>query len=175
VHAGNDLCQYGNTFQNTCRIDYSKPGAQEFVDSWADLLASWGVDLLKLDAVSPGSSTSSYDTRPDVRAWSSALARSGRTIQLILSWHLDVTSAPFWQGNANGWRVDDDIECYNTCATLTTWSNPFGYTRDTIVSRFFDSAPWASFAGPGGWSNLDSLLIGNGAKDGLTDVERRSR
>lgn len=174
VHPGNDLCQYGNTFQNTCRIDYSKPGAQEFVDSWAALLASWGVDLLKLDAVSPGSSTSSYDTRPDVHAWSTALARSGRSIQLILSWHLDVNSAPFWQANANGWRIDDDIECYNTCSTLTTWSNPFGYTRDTILSRFFDAAPWASFAGPGGWSNLDSLLIGNGAKDGLSDVERRS-
>jgi hypothetical protein len=174
VHPGNDVCQYGNTFQNTCRIDYSKPAAQEFIDSWADLLASWGVDLLKLDAVSPGSSTSSYDTRPDVHAWSQALAGSGRDIQLILSWHLDVKSAPFWQASANGWRIDDDIECYNTCSTLTTWSNPFGYTRDTIISRFFDAVPWASYAGPGGWSNLDSLLIGNGAKDGLSDAERRS-
>ena len=174
THPGNDLCQYGNTFQNTCRIDYSKPGAQAFIDSWADLLASWGADLLKLDAVSPGSSTSSYDTRPDVQAWSQALARSGRTIQLILSWHLDAGNAPFWQANANGWRTDDDIECYNTCSTLTTWSNPFGYTRDTIVSRFFDAVPWASFAGPGGWSNLDSLLVGNGAADGLNDVERSS-
>jgi hypothetical protein len=173
-HPGNDLCQYGDTFQNTCRIDYSKPGAQAFIDSWADLLASWGADLLKLDAVAPGSSTSDYDTRPDVQAWSRALAGSGRSIQLILSWHLDVNSAPFWQANANGWRTDDDIECYNTCSTLTTWSNPFGYTRDTIVSRFFDAVPWAPFAGPGGWSNLDSLLVGNGAADGLSDVERRS-
>jgi Alpha galactosidase A/Alpha galactosidase C-terminal beta sandwich domain/Carbohydrate binding module (family 6) len=173
-HPGNDLCQYGNTFQNTCRIDYSKPGATEYIDSSADLFASSGVDLLKLDAVSPGSSTNQYDARPDVHAWSSALAQSGRTIQLILSWHLDRDYAPFWQANANGWRIDDDIECYNTCPTLTTWSNPFGYTRDTILSRYFDAAPWAAYAGPGGWSNLDSLDIGNGAADGLSDVERRS-
>jgi len=174
VHPGNDLCQYGNTFQNTCRIDYSKPGAQEFINSWAALMASWGVDFLKLDAVSPGSSTTSYDTRPDVQAWSTAIARSGRAIQLVVSWHLDVNSAAFWQANTNGWRVDDDIECYNTCSTLTTWSNPFGYTRDTILSRYFDAVPWAQFAGPGHWSNLDSLEIGNGAADGLSDVERKS-
>lgn len=173
-HPGNDLCQYGNTFQNTCRIDYSKPGAQAYIDSSADLFASSGVDLLKLDAVSPGSSTSQYDTRPDVQAWSTALAQSGRTIELILSWHLDVNYAPFWRANANGWRIDDDIECYNTCSTLTTWSNPFGYTRDTILSRFFDAAPWAAYAGPGGWSNLDSLDIGNGTADGLSAVERQS-
>lgn len=173
-HPGNDLCQYGNTFQNTCRIDYTKPGAMAYIDSSADLFASWGVDLLKLDAVSPGSSTNQYDTRPDVHAWSTALANSGRTVQLILSWHLDRNYAPYWRDNANGWRIDDDIECYNTCPTLTTWSNPFGYTRDTILSRFFDAVPWAAYAGPGGWSNLDSLDIGNGAADGLSDVERRS-
>ena len=174
THPGNDLCQYGNTFQITCRIDYSLPGAQQYIDSSAALFASWGVDLLKLDAVSPGSSTTSYDTRPDVHAWSTALAATGRPIQLILSWHLDVTEGGFWQANANGWRIDDDIECYNTCPTLTTWSNPFGYTRDTIVSRFFDAVPWAQYAGPGGWSNLDSLDVGNGPADGLTDTERRS-
>ena len=32
-------------------IDYSKPGAQEFIDSWARLFASWGVDYLKIDGV----------------------------------------------------------------------------------------------------------------------------
>jgi alpha-galactosidase len=31
-------------------INYSKPGAQAFINSWADELASWGVDYVKLDA-----------------------------------------------------------------------------------------------------------------------------
>jgi hypothetical protein len=43
-------------------IDYGKPGAQAFINSWADELASWGVDYLKLDFV--GSSDI-----PDVQAW----------------------------------------------------------------------------------------------------------
>ena len=48
-------------------IDYTKPGAQAFIDSWADELASWGVDYVKLDGVG------SFDI-PDVQAWSQALA-----------------------------------------------------------------------------------------------------
>ena len=32
-------------------IDYSKPGAQAFINSWADEFASWGVDYVKLDGV----------------------------------------------------------------------------------------------------------------------------
>ncbi len=32
-------------------IDYSKPGSQEYVNSFADLFASWGVDYLKIDGV----------------------------------------------------------------------------------------------------------------------------
>ena len=34
-------------------IDFSKPGAQAFINSWADEFASWGVDYLKLDGVGP--------------------------------------------------------------------------------------------------------------------------
>ena len=33
---------------------------------------------------------------------------------------------------------------------------------------------WIDDAGPGGWNNLDSLDVGNGAMDGLTNAERQS-
>ena len=59
-------------------IDYSKPGAQEFIDSWARLFASWGVDYLKIDGVGR------FDIS-DVQAWSSALKKSGRPVYLALS------------------------------------------------------------------------------------------
>ncbi|GAA3294392.1 hypothetical protein GCM10020295_18790 [Streptomyces cinereospinus] len=52
-------------------IDYSKPGAQEFIDSWAQMFADWGVDYLKLDGVGPSKTA-------DVRAWSQALEKTGR-------------------------------------------------------------------------------------------------
>lgn len=174
THPGNSLCQYGSTFQVSCRIDYSKPGAQAYIDSTVALYRSWGADLVKLDSVSPGSDTSGYDTTADVQAWHDAIERIDPRMQLILSWHLASSDAAMYQANSNGWRADDDIECYNTCSTLTTWSNPQGYTRDTIISRFFDAVPWAQYAGPGGWTNLDSLEVGNGAADGLSDTERQS-
>lgn len=168
--------QFASTFKLSYKIDFARPGAQAFVDSWARQLAGWGVDFLKLDSVAPGSSDNSFDTRPDVQAWSTALHRTGRPLWLELSWHIDIAAAPFWRTYANGWRTDDDIECYGSggCTALTAWANPLGYVRDTISSRFFDAAPWARWAGPGGWSDLDSLDVGNGAADGLTPDERRS-
>ena len=33
------------------RIDYSKPGAQEYTNSWVDMLAAWGVDYIKIDGM----------------------------------------------------------------------------------------------------------------------------
>ena len=32
-------------------LNYSNPGAHYYIDSWADELASWGVDYVKLDGV----------------------------------------------------------------------------------------------------------------------------
>lgn len=167
---------YGNTFEDTYKIDYSKPGAQQFIDDWADWLASQGVDYVKLDAVSPGSDTTSYNTMADVRAWREALDQTGRKIWLEISWHIDPTDASFWETNANGWRADDDIDCYGTgsCTGLTAWSNPTGYVPDTVVARFFDAPAWSSYTGPGGWADLDALDIGNPTTDGLTNTQSQT-
>ena len=90
-------------------IDYSKPGAQAFIDSWADEFASWGVDYLKLDGVG------SFDI-PDVQAWSQALRQTGRPIHLELSNSLNIADASTWAQYSNGWRTGGDIECYG-CET----------------------------------------------------------
>ena len=61
-----------NFLASVCKvlgIDYTKPGAQAFINSWADQFASWGADYLKLDGVG------SFDI-PDVQAWSNALTSS---------------------------------------------------------------------------------------------------
>ena len=69
-------------------IDYTKPGAQAFIDSWANQFASWGVDYLKIDGVG------THDIA-DVQAWSEALQQTGRPIHLELSNNLDIgTRAP---------------------------------------------------------------------------------
>lgn len=148
------------------KIDFSKPGAQEYIDSIASLFASWGVDFLKLDGVVPGSDhDNTADARPDVEAWEKAIRKTHRKIWLELSWRIDSHYADFWSKYANGWRVGDDVDSYGN--TLTDWGNIF---------RTFDAvASWSGLSGKGiGWDDLDSLDVGNGEMDGLTDIERKT-
>jgi hypothetical protein len=145
-------------------IDYSKPGAQAFITSWADEFASWGVDYLKIDGVG------TQDV-PDVQAWSSALRSSGRPIHLELSNNLAIGSASTWQKLSNGWRTGGDVECYcgpnGSSYPLTDWSN--------VAARFDQVADWAPYGGPGGFNDYDSLELGNGSNDGLTPDERMTQ
>ncbi|GCE22396.1 hypothetical protein KDK_61960 [Dictyobacter kobayashii] len=148
-------------------IDYTNPCAQAYINSIANQFASWGVDFLKLDGVTPGSdqSVNSSDNRPDVQAWSLALQQSGRAIWLELSWSLDHNYLSTWQQYANGWRIDTDVECY--CSSLVTWNK-------SIKARFNDVVPWINSAGPGSWNDLDSLDIGSGTMDGISQDERQT-
>ena len=146
-------------------IEYNVPGAQEFVDSWADELASWGVDYLKLDGVGK------WDI-PDVRAWSQALAQTGRPMHLELSNNLNIHYASSWAKYANGWRTGDDVECYacehnGSSYPLTDWPN--------IELRFDQVAKWQPYGGPGAFNDYDSIEVGNGNGDGLTVPERQTQ
>ena len=145
-------------------IDYSKPGAQQFIDGWADQMASWGVDYVKLDGVG------SFDV-PDVQAWSAALRQTGRPMALELSNSLAISDATTWESLANGWRTGGDVECY--CGTngssypLTDYGN--------VSARFDAAADWQPWGQPGGWNDYDSVEVGNGNNDGLTVPERQTQ
>ncbi|MGI8335074.1 glycoside hydrolase family 27 protein [Actinomadura scrupuli] len=151
--------------RNMYYVDYSKPGAQEFIDSWARQFASWGIDYLKIDGVG------SADI-PDVQAWDKALRATGRPITYALSNNLPIAEAATWRRLANSWRTQGDVECY--CGSgengsgypLTDWSH--------VAGRFGSAAAWQQYAGPGGWNDLDSLQVGNGDQVGLTADQRRS-
>ncbi|WP_238358088.1 X2-like carbohydrate binding domain-containing protein [Cohnella zeiphila] len=148
------------------KIDFSKPGAQEYVDSIAEQLGEWGVDFIKFDSVTPGSghNDETIDARDDVKAWSTALGKY--RIWFELSWALDHNYVDYWKKYANGWRVDWDVEAYNPDVGMTQWGN--------IARLFPDAAFWWRDAGPGGWNDFDSLDIGNGATSGLTKDERQT-
>lgn len=150
----------------TYKIDFSNPCAQKYVNSIADEFASWGIDFVKFDSVTPGSghNDTTIDARGDVQAWSQAL--SAHHIWFEISWALDHNYVDYWKKYANGWRVDWDIECYCAHKALTTWNN--------IARLFPDAALWWRDAGHGGWNDFDSLDIGNGAMDGLTPDERQT-
>jgi alpha-galactosidase len=151
------------------KIDFTKPGAQEYMNSVVALFASWGVDFIKLDGVTPGSDSYnlSIDNRPDVAAWSKAIAASGRPIWLTISWALDQDYLSVWQQYANARRIDQDVECEGGCGTLTDWPR--------IYERFRDLPGWENASGPAvGWNDMDSLDIGDGALDGLSNDEKQS-
>ncbi|GAA2511158.1 X2-like carbohydrate binding domain-containing protein [Winogradskya humida] len=148
------------------KIDFTNPCSQKYIDSIVDLFAQWGVNFVKFDSVTPGSGISdlSLDARDDVAAWSSALKK--HKIWFELSWALDPMYADYWRSKANGWRIDWDVECYCANEALTQWQN--------IARLFPDLATWWRNGGNGGWNDLDSLNVGNGAMDGMTRDERRS-
>lgn len=156
-----------NGWDEAYKIDFAQPCAQAYIDSVVDLLASFGVDLLKLDGVGPGSfkGGENYDNTEDVKAYRKAIDKAGRPMQFIISWALSPTKIDTWQANTNGWRVDTDVECY--CDTLTTWNN-------SVKQRWNDVVQWIPHAGPGRWNNLDSLNVGNAEMDGLNEAERLS-
>ncbi|MBK3573359.1 carbohydrate-binding protein [Streptomyces sp. MBT65] len=156
-----------NGWDSAYKIDFSRPCAQKYIDSQAQLIAGWGYDFLKLDGVGPGSGKSGdqYDNVADVAAWNKAITATGRPVHLEVSWSLDYGHAADWKKYSNGWRIDTDVECY--CNTLVTWGN-------SVDDRWDDTPAWTDKAGPGGWNDLDSLDVGNGAMDGLTKAERQS-
>jgi len=149
------------------KIDYSKQGAQEYINSIVALFASWGVDYIRLDGVAPGSGTMSLDNQPDVMAWSKAITQSQRLIWLTISSAIDQDDFNTWQQYSNARRISADLECEGRCSTLTSWP--------LTSQRWSDLIGWQNYAGPqGGWNDLGPLDIGNTTSDGLNAVEQQS-
>jgi|SRR5579864_125161 len=148
------------------RIDYTKPGAQEYTNSWLEMLASWGVDYIKIDGMTDNNAA-------DVKAWSDAIRQSGRPMVLdVTQGDLTTAIAPTLMKYANQWEFPPDVECYKcekggSSYPLTSWND--------IAKRFNFVAEWQPYAGPGGFNDLDSIEIGNGDNDGLTPVERQTQ
>jgi alpha-galactosidase len=159
----------GNGFGYGYKIDFTKPGAQEYINSIVNLYASWGIDYIKLDSVTPGSyhDDLTINNIPDVQAYSQAIAQSGRPMWLTISWALDEDYVNNWQQTSNARRIEGDVECEGDCPFLTEWQR--------VQLRFYDLIGWQNTSGPTlGWNDLDSLEVGNGATDGLTDTEQQT-
>ncbi|HEU5426027.1 MAG TPA: alpha-galactosidase [Actinocrinis sp.] len=152
-------------------IDYAKnpAAAQAYLNSWADQLAGYGIDYLKVDGISPNDGDT--EAVADVQHWAQALNQTGRSIHLELSNSLTTADIASWQQYSNGWRIDGDVECYcgsnGSSFPLTDWNN--------VKGRFTDVAHWIGDGITGGWNDLDSIEVGNGSNDGLTLDERRTQ
>lgn len=147
-------------------INYDRPGAQEYINSWVDMLAAWGVDYIKIDGMQNSNVA-------DIKAWSTAIRQSGRPMILdVTQGSYTSVIAPTLMKYANQWEFAPDVECYRcekngSSYPLTSWAN--------VAKRFNYVADWQPYAGPGGFNDYDSIEVGNGSDDGLTPVERQTQ
>jgi hypothetical protein len=151
------------------RIDYGKPGAQAYVDSIVDELASWGVDYIKLDGITNSNG-------PDIEAWQAAIQQSGRPMVLdTTQGSYTIKLAPLLKEYSNQWEFAPDIEINgpdegsaNSCNNppFTGCLSVFPLTSYAHWSdRFADVAAWQPYGGPGGFNDYDSIEVGDGSRD----------
>jgi hypothetical protein len=155
------------------QIDYSKPGAQAYVNSVVDELASWGVDYIKLDGITNSNGA-------DIKAWQAAIHQSGRSMVLdTTQGSFTIKLAPLLKEYSNQWEFAPDIEINgpdegsaNSCNNppFTGCLSVFPLTSYSHWSdRFGDAARWQPYGGPGGFNDYDSIEVGDGTADsGMT-------
>ena len=150
-------------------INYNAPGAQAYVDSVVDELASWGVDYIKLDGITD-------QNGPDIEAWQAAIHHSGRPMVLDATEGSFTTQlAPTLNKYANQWEYEPDIELNGPDEGLADSCNTAPYTGCLSVfpltsysdwsDRFDGVAQWQPYGGPGNFNDYDSIEVGDGAKD----------
>jgi alpha-galactosidase len=122
-------------------VDMSKPGAQEYYNSVFALLASWGVDFVKMDDMSRP-----YDANaPEVEAAHHAIQATGRPIVLSLSpGETPLTSGDHVRRYAQMWRISDDF--------WDEWPQ--------LKAQFTRLENWSMFRQPGRWPDADMLPLG---------------
>jgi hypothetical protein len=130
-------------------IDFSKPGAQAYVNSIVDEYARWGVDLIKLDGIRD-------ENIGDIEAWSNAIRQSGRPMQLdITEGSYSIVLGPTLDKYATQWEYTSDIENYGGKG-LTNYAN--------VKKRFVTLEKWEPTYGGrifDGYNDFDSVEVGN--------------
>jgi hypothetical protein len=169
-------------------INWSHPGAQAYIESIAAQMAEWGIDFLKLDGVTPdipqAPEASPTDNRGDVAAWAAALIKTRRPVWFTLSWYLNPAYGAYWRKYANAVRANGDVE-WGGHDQLVSWTEPYYGLRarwldvTQTLSQWHNGPAttmekWLPYIGNGFWADMDSLDVGNGAMDGLTEDERQS-
>jgi alpha-galactosidase len=122
-------------------VAMSKPGAQEYYDSVFGLIASWGVDFIKVDDLS----RPYIRNEPEVEAIRRAIDRSGRAMVLSLSpGETDIRAAAHVAEHANMWRISDDFWDH--------WS--------LLDAQFERLDRWSRWRRPGAWPDADMIPVG---------------
>ncbi len=122
-------------------VDMAKPGAQAYYDSVFELIASWGVDFVKVDDIS----RPYHDNEREIEAIRRAIDRAGRPMVLSLSpGETALDAAQHVTRHANMWRISDDF-----------WDN-----WPALLAQFARLRNWNPHRGPGHWPDADMLPLG---------------
>ncbi|KAG0646374.1 Alpha-D-galactoside galactohydrolase 3 [Hyphodiscus hymeniophilus] len=170
-----DVLNGNNNGEDFCDWDFSKDGVQQWHDSLIELWGSWGVDMIKLDFITPGSPYNGANlvcnNSAAVEAYHNAIAQSGRQIRLDLSWKLcrNETYLPLWSKFGESMRTDQDIDNYGE-DTFVAWQE---------VQRAIDNyRQYISLQKQRGvaitiYPDMDNLFVGNAANvTGVSDTQR---
>ena len=134
----NSVCEWNTDMFG---VDMTKPGAQEYYDSVFELIASWGVDFVKVDDLSRPYPRN----RPEVEAIRKAIDATGRPMVLSTSpGETPVAEAPHVSQHANMWRISDDF-----------WDK-----WQLLFEQFERCNKWSRFIGPGHFPDADMLPLG---------------
>jgi alpha-galactosidase len=123
---------WGLNMANSC--------AQAYLDSLFQLLASWGVDYVKVDDIAAPTYRQS-----EVEGYRLAIQRSGRPMVLSLSpGPTPLASGAHVQSNAHMWRIVNDL-----------WDN-----WPALDALFDQLRNWTPYRSTGAWPDPDMIPIG---------------
>ncbi|MFI9638666.1 alpha-galactosidase [Micromonospora sp. NPDC051925] len=121
-------------------LDMTNPCAQAYLDSVFQLLASWGVDFVKVDDIA----APTY-RQAEIEGYRLAIQHSGRPMVLSLSpGATPLASGPHVQSNAHTWRIVNDL-----------WDN--WYALDALFDQLRN---WTPYRTKGAWPDPDMIPIG---------------
>jgi alpha-galactosidase len=137
----------------TCKWNFdnydvnNNPAGQAYYDSIAQLYASWGVDLIKVDCIAFGPYKGD-----EIRMLNAALRKTHRPIALSLSpGPAPLDKLEEMRKYAQMWRVSNDI--------WDIWHSGEIYPQG-LGDQFANLAKWSGRALPGHWPDADMLPLG---------------
>lgn len=137
--------------RDNMKVDWSKPGAQQYYNSIFDLYAQWGIDFIKIDDLARP-----YHTA-EVEMIRHAIDQCGRPIVLSISpGETPIEKVEHVRSHANMWRTVDDF-----------WDN-----WSQLNYQFGICAKWAPHIAAGTWPDADMLPLGKISIRGERGAER---
>ena len=164
-----------NRFQGArCKIDFTQPGAQTYMDSVVELYQGFGVKFIKMDGLfrDVTRANPTNDTRPDIIAMRNAINNNDAEMWLTGSWHLSFNneSLTFWNTYLDAFRIELDVETYTNTPLLTDY--PAIVRNVQALCHVIGNASESQIT-MRAYYDLDSLLVASPQDTSMTTDQRK--